>query len=56
MLASGSLPPQFPWTAIDGASYWDGGLVDNTPLGDAIEAFSSDGEAERLLVVMNLFR
>ena len=56
MLASGSLPPQFPATAINGASYWDGGIVDNTPLGDAIAAFSPDGEAERFLVVMNLFR
>ena len=56
ILASGSLPPQFPATRIGGTSYWDGGIVDNTPLGDAIEAFSADGKAERLLVVMNLFR
>lgn len=56
VLASGSLPPQFPATPIDGESYWDGGVVDNTPLGDAIAAFSRDGEAERFLVVMNLFR
>ena len=56
VLASGSLPPQFPATAINGASYWDGGIVDNTPLGDAIAAFAPDGAAERFLVVMNLFR
>lgn len=56
VLASGSLPPQFPATPIDGARYWDGGIVDNTPLGDAIAAFSPDGAAERFLVVMNLFR
>jgi NTE family protein len=56
VLASGSLPPQFPATLINGASYWDGGIVDNTPLGDAIAAFSPDGTAERFLVVMNLFR
>jgi len=56
VLASGSLPPQFPATLISGASFWDGGIVDNTPLGDAIAAFSPDGEAERVLVVMNLFR
>ena len=56
VLASGSLPPQFPATSIGAAHYWDGGVVDNTPLGDAIAAFSSDGEAERFLVVMNLFR
>ena len=55
VLASGSLPPQFPATPVDAAHYWDGGVVDNTPLGDAIAAFS-DGDAERFLVVMNLFR
>jgi NTE family protein len=56
LLASGSLPPQFPATLVDGARYWDGGIVDNTPLGDAIGAFSGDGVAERVLVAMNLFR
>jgi NTE family protein len=55
ILASGSLAPQFPWVEIGGASYWDGGLVDNTPLGDAIDAFSDDAESRRLLVVMNLY-
>jgi predicted acylesterase/phospholipase RssA len=55
ILASGSLAPQFPWTEIDGKYYWDGGIVDNTPLGDALEVFSDDDEVYRLLVVMNLF-
>jgi NTE family protein len=59
VLASGSLPPQFPWTDIqDGTKLlhcWDGGIVDNTPLGDAIDAFSSDKDVFRFLVVMNLF-
>lgn len=32
ILASGSLPPGFPATEIDGEFYWDGGLVSNTPL------------------------
>jgi len=32
VLASGSLPPGFPATVIDGQHYWDGGLVSNTPL------------------------
>src|SRR5215475_14553368 len=32
ILASGSLPPGFPATEIDGEYYWDGGLVSNTPL------------------------
>ena len=60
VLASGSIPPQFPWTDISAGAgnvchYWDGGIVDNTPLGDAIDAFSSDPGVTRLLVVMNLF-
>ncbi len=56
MLASGSLPPAFPATPVDGASFWDGGIVDNTPLGDAIDAFSGSKDADRFLIVMNLFR
>jgi len=32
VMASGSLPPGFPPTEIEGECYWDGGLVSNTPL------------------------
>ncbi|KTD36044.1 patatin-like phospholipase [Legionella nautarum] len=32
VLASGSLPPGFAATEIDGEFYWDGGLISNTPL------------------------
>ena len=32
IVASGSLPPGFPATEIEGEYYWDGGLVSNTPL------------------------
>jgi NTE family protein len=32
VMASGSLPPGFPATVIEGEHYWDGGLVSNTPL------------------------
>jgi NTE family protein len=32
VLASGSLPPGFSATEVDGEYYWDGGLVSNTPL------------------------
>lgn len=31
-MASGALPPGFPAIEIDGEYYWDGGLVNNTPL------------------------
>lgn len=37
ILASGSLPPGFPWTTIDGKHYWDGGIVCNTPLDQVVE-------------------
>jgi predicted acylesterase/phospholipase RssA len=55
IMASGSLPPQFPWTDIAGRHYWDGGLVNNAPLGDAIAAFSHGKEIDRVLVVMDLY-
>jgi NTE family protein len=55
IMASGSLPPQFPWTKIEGSNYWDGGLVDNAPLGDAIDAFSYGDDVYRILVVMDLY-
>jgi len=32
VMASGSLPPGFPATEINGEYFWDGGLVSNTPL------------------------
>lgn len=32
IMASGSLPPGFAATEIDGEFYWDGGLISNTPL------------------------
>ena len=37
VMASGALPPGFPPIEIDGESYWDGGLVSNTPLNYVIE-------------------
>ncbi len=55
VLASGSLPPQFPWTEIKGRRYWDGGIVNNAPLGDAIAAFSHGKDIERILVVMDVY-
>jgi NTE family protein len=32
VIASGSLPPGFPPSTIDGEYYWDRGLISNTPL------------------------
>jgi predicted acylesterase/phospholipase RssA len=56
VMASGSLPPPLPATKIHGTTYWDGGIIDNTPLGDVIDAFSGADGRERILIVMNLFR
>ena len=57
--ASGSLPPGFPMTVIDGQWYWDGGLFSNTPLSPAItaldEASNGDPTAVRELIVVELF-
>jgi NTE family protein len=32
VMASGALPPGFPAVQIDGEYYWDGGIVNNSPL------------------------
>ncbi|MBC9881409.1 FAD-dependent oxidoreductase [Bradyrhizobium sp. INPA01-394B] len=44
VLASGSLPPGFPWTEIDGKAYWDGGIVSNSPLDIVIDRCGPDGK------------
>lgn len=63
VIASGSLPPGFPATEIDGEYYWDGGLVSNTPLqwvldsrprhdtlAFQVDVWSSDGQMPRNLI------
>jgi NTE family protein len=55
ILASGSLPPSFPMTVIDGKSYWDGGLFDNTPLGAVLDRLDSAAGADLTIYVVNLF-
>lgn len=44
VLASGSLPPGFPWTEIDGQAYWDGGVISNSPLDLVFERCGPDGK------------
>lgn len=44
VLASGSLPPGFPWTVVDGKAYWDGGIVSNSPLDLLIDRCGPDGK------------
>lgn len=59
VVASCSLPPMFPMTKAPGprgeASYWDGGVVDNTPLSGVIHALQDSEDAKRTLYVVNLF-
>jgi len=52
ILASGSLPPGFPWTTIDGKHYWDGGIVSNTPLDLVIDLLGCTG---RKVYIVNLY-
>lgn len=60
VLASGSLPPSFPATAIRSPQeasprwYWDGGVFDNTPLGAVIDALNTKG-GDGAILVANLF-
>lgn len=41
ILASGSLPPGFPWTTIGNKHYWDGGIVTNTPIDSTLDICGS---------------
>ena len=52
ILASGSLPPGFPWTTIDGRHYWDGGIVSNSPLDLVLQRC---GTAGKRVFVIELF-
>jgi NTE family protein len=49
ILASGSLPPGFPWTTIAGRHYWDGGIISNSPLDLVIDRCGPSGK--RVFVV-----
>lgn len=59
VVASGSLPPGFPMTEVDGETYWDGGLFTNTPLSPAInfleQCDDGDPSVVRELIVVELF-
>lgn len=59
VMASGSLPPGFPMTEVDGHYYWDGGLFSNTPFEQAInyleECEPDNPEIRRELIVVELF-
>jgi NTE family protein len=52
VLASGSLPPAFPPTRINGELYWDGGCVTNTPLNAILE---EPPERDTIIFMIDLF-
>jgi len=37
IMAASAIPVLFPWQFIDGEPYWDGGMIENTPIAPAIE-------------------
>jgi NTE family protein len=53
VMASGSLPPGFPPVEIDGAHYWDGGIVSNSPLWYVLD---DSPHIDALIVQVDLFR
>jgi NTE family protein len=55
IIASSSLPPAFPMTAIGNKHYWDGGLFDNTPLGAVLAHMKDVAGDDRTIYVVNLF-
>jgi NTE family protein len=55
VIASGSLPPGFPMTKVNGDHYWDGGLFSNTPLSPALNRLEELETDKRELVVIELF-
>jgi NTE family protein len=44
IMASCSIPIVYPWTSVgsEGAAYWDGAVVSNTPLGTALRAGATE--------------
>lgn len=52
ILASGSLPPAFPWTSFEGKHYWDGGIISNSPLELVTERC---GAAGKRVFIVDLF-
>ncbi len=50
--ASGALPPGFPPIEIEGESYWDGGIVSNTPLWYVLD---NSPKMDALIIQVDLF-
>jgi NTE family protein len=52
IMASGALPPSFAPVEIDGAAYWDGGIVSNTPLHYVLDHRQ---DKDRMVLQVDLF-
>jgi NTE family protein len=55
IVASGSLPPGFPPTDIDGRKYWDGGLFSNTPIDALLGMLTPDEVLHLPIYTVDLF-
>ena len=59
VIASGSLPPAFPMTTLRVGGkeqpFWDGGLFDNTPLGEVLKHMANPPKPDQTIYVVNLF-
>lgn len=55
VMASGSLPPGFPVTEINGEHYWDGGLFSNTPIEAVLDLLEQEDVESLPIFVVNLF-
>ncbi|MBV8521827.1 MAG: patatin-like phospholipase family protein [Acetobacteraceae bacterium] len=55
IIASGALPPGFPMALVDGRSYWDGGVFDNTPMAPMLELLEARRAEDVPVVVIELF-
>lgn len=52
ILASGSLPPGFPWTTINEKHYWDGGIISNTPIDSTLDIC---GQSNKKIYIVDLY-
>ena len=62
VMASGALPPGLPPVTVNGKTYWDGGLVSNTPLPEVLDRLVTlrelQGQADTLrreVYIVDLF-
>lgn len=55
VIASSSIPPLFPATRVKGELYWDGGIVDNTPLDPVLAEQDRHPERHTLVFMIDLW-